>query len=424
VAATQAAPPPIAPLAMPVASVALTQDALLPRTPLADFAGQTVPSVGRYNDHGIALGSIGSDIFPAEATDEYWMITDRGPNGKLKVAKHVKHRTMPAPEFNPTIVRAKLAGGGIAIQQAIPITTTAGQPVTGLPNTAGHDEPMYDLGGLRQIPMRSSGLDTEGLVHAPNGDFWVSEEYGPSILHLSPTGTVLARFMPEGTVLPDPGYPVFATLPAILAKRQDNRGFESLAMTPDGGTLYASMQSPLGVPSAAAAAGSRAARLFAFSPETGKATAEYVYPLENVNTFDRSQGGDQTEMSISGLAWYDENKLVVDERTDNVARLYLVDIDPSRNILGSPYDDPGHVPALEQTDVAAANPLAKTLFVDLAGKVPGLPHKIEGVAVRDPRTVVVSNDNDFGLPDRGGFGPGGRLIDTGAPSKVMVVNLS
>jgi hypothetical protein len=409
---------------LPAATAALTTDATLPRTPLADFGGRSLPSVARYDDHGIALGSIGSDIFPAsEAPDEYWMITDRGPNGKLKVAKHVKHRTMPAPDFNPTIVRVKLSGGAVDVQQAIPITTTAGQPVSGLPNLAGKDEPMYDISGLRRMPMRQSGIDSEGVVRAPSGDFWVSEEYGPSILHLSPTGTVLGRFVPQGVALPEAGYPVFDTLPGILATRQDNRGFESLAMSPDGRTLFASMQSPLGNPSDGAVIGSRNTRLFAFDPATGKPTAEYVYPMEAVTGFDRSLGGDQTEMSVSSVAWYGDNQLLVDERTDNVARLYLVTIDPAKNILGSPYDDPAHRPTLEQTALGAANPLNKTLFLDLTGKVPGMPKKIEGVAVRDPRTVVVSNDNDFGV-QKGPVFSGGRLRDSGAPSKVMVVNVS
>jgi hypothetical protein len=418
--ACPASPPP-APAATAAAGARLSvvTDANLPPTPLAQFAHRTAPADGASADHGIVLGGIGSDLYPAQAPDEYWMITDRGPNGKAN-----KQRTFPEPDFDPTILRVKVTGSTLAIQQSIPITTTDGRPVTGLPNVDPHDEPPYDLRGEKQLPLNPAGLDTEGMIRTPNGEFWISEEYAPSVVHLSPTGTVLARYVPEGTVLPDPGYPVFPTLPAILAKRKINRGFESMAISPDGGTVYAALQSPLSVPDESIGDGSRAVRLLAVSTQTGKATAEYVYPLEPVVSFDPGASGDPAEMKVSAMAWYGPDKLVVEERTDNVAKLYLVGIDPTRNILGGPFDDVAHSPSLEQTDLAAANPLAKTLLVDLTATVTGLPKKIEGVAVRDPKTIAVANDNDFGIGGKPNFGADDRLCDSGAPNSLLVLHLN
>ncbi|MBA2324254.1 MAG: esterase-like activity of phytase family protein [Pseudonocardiales bacterium] len=410
-------------VAAPGAPITVVSDATLPRIPLADFQHRALPADGALDDHGIVLGGIGSDIYPAQAPDEYWMVTDRGPNGKAKTSGG-KVRTFPVPGFDPSILRVKVAGNRLDVQQTIPITTTAGRPVTGLSNSAT-DEPPYDLRGQQPLPLNPAGLDTEGMVRAPNGDFWLSEEYSPSIVHVSPTGTVLARYVPQGTALPDPGYPVFATLPAILAKRKLNRGLESMAISPDGGTLYTTLQSPLAWPDEGAGDVSLALRLFAVNAQTGQAGAEYVYPLEEARTFDPATRGDQAEMKVSALAWYGPGQLLVEERTDDVAKLYVARIDPARNILGGPFDDVAHSPSLEQAGPTAVTALTKTPLVDLTGLVSGLPKKIEGIAVRDQKTIAIANDNDFAMPTKGvSFGPDDRLCDSGDASRLLVLHLN
>jgi Esterase-like activity of phytase len=445
-AASPAAAPPTAPAAAPAPAPApavpdastrppipagpgqpapqVTTDATLPRTPLAQFSNGLLPgTVGA--DQGIALGGTGSDIYPADAPDQYWMITDRGPNGQIKVDGD-KRRTFPVPGFDPTILRVSVVGKALHIDQAIPIRTAGGHPVTGLSNSESRDEPPYDWTAEKRLGVNPSGLDTEGLVRAANGEFWVSEEYSPSILRISPTGTVLARYVPAGLALPGADYPVQATLPAILSHRQINRGFESLAMNPDGHTLYAALQSPLALPDDDAGGRSRTVRLIAFDTATGKASAEYVYPLADVAGFDPGADGDQSEMKISSLAWFGPDTLLVDERTDDVAKLYLVKLSGATNVLGGPFDDPRHSPPLEQAVLGASSitPLAKTMLLDLTAKVPGLPKKIEGIAVRDQHTIAVANDNDFGMTDgKKALGKDGRLRDSGIPSRLLVLHL-
>jgi len=422
-----AAAPDSSPAAAPTAPAewakpTVVSDATLPRTPLAQFSnGLLAGSVG--DDHGIALGGTGSDIYPAQAPDEYWVVTDRGPNGQVKVDGD-KRRTFPVPGFDPVILRVKVDGSTLRVQQAIPLTTTAGRPITGLSDMAGRDETPYDWTAAQQLPVNPSGVDSEGLVRAGNGEFWVSEEYSPSILRISPTGKVLARYVPQGLALPGADYPVNPTLPAILGKRQINRGFESLAMSPDGHTLYTMLQSPLALPNPDAGEKSRAVRLIAFDTATGKATAEYVYSLEKVTGFDPGADGDESDMKISALAWYGPDELLVDERTDDVAKLYVAKLTGATNVLGGPFDDPAHSPPLEQADLRAASvtPLAKTLLVDLTASVPNLPKKIEGIAVRDDHTIAVANDNDFGMTEgKHAFGSGGRVQDSGAQSQVLVL---
>jgi hypothetical protein len=402
-------------------------DAALPRIPLAQFAASLPGRVGGElgDDHGIALGGIGSDLYPATSPDEYWMITDRGPNGQVKVDGE-KRRTFPVPGFDPTILRVRVDGAAPRIEQAIPIVTRSGRPVTGLPNTAGRDETPYDLTGRQELADNPSGLDTEGLVRTGNGEFWASEEYSPSLLRISPTGTVLARYVPEGLALPAADYPVYPLLPAILANRTTNRGFESLAISPDGRMLYAALQSPLELPDADAGGRSRALRLLAVDTVSGRPTAEYVYRLDDVTRFDPDADGDQSEMKVSGLAWYGPDQLLVDERTDAVTKLYVARLSGATNVLGGPFDDRTHSPPLETATLSAVSvtPLAKTLLVDLTASVPDAPKKVEGIAVRDQHTIAVANDNDFGMTDGSeAFGPDGRLRDSGARSRLLVLRL-
>ena len=314
-------------------------------------------------------------------------------------------------------------GAPLTILQGAPGTTTDGRPVTGLPNDAQRDETPYDWTADTALPTDPSGLDTEGMVRTPSGDFWLAEEYAPSILHVSATGTVLGRFVPRGLTLPGAGYPVTDSLPAVFADRQRNRGFESLALSPDGKTLYTAVQSPLADPGQDTAQTSRTVRVLAVDTATGRPTAQYVYPLEDVAGFDPGAKGDESEMKISAMAWSGDG-LVVDERTDDVTRLYTASLSGATNILGGPLDDPAHTPSLEQGVPAGVRPLAKKLLLDLTAAVPDAPTKIEGVAVRDPSTVAVANDDDFGMRDGpDAFDASGRQNATGVPSRLLVLHL-
>ena len=121
----------------------------------------------------------------------------------------------------------------------------------GLSNLDVKDEPPYDYQAETQLPYNVNGLDTEGLVRLKNGDFWVAEEYSPSILKVDPSGKVVKRFVPQGLELPGADYPIVEALPAVYGKRKINRGFEGLALSPDEKTLFLVLQSPLLNPDAA-----------------------------------------------------------------------------------------------------------------------------------------------------------------------------
>lgn len=153
------------------------------------------------NDHKLTLGAVGSDLWhsPGDSPDHFWMITDRGPAGEVRV-KDKSRRTFPVPEFTPTLLYVATTGDKIDVVRAVPIVDASGRPVTGLPNLKGYSEKPYTFDGQAKLELNPNGLDPEGFVRTQSGDFWVVEEYGPSIVHLDGNGVVLKRYVPQGWI--------------------------------------------------------------------------------------------------------------------------------------------------------------------------------------------------------------------------------
>jgi hypothetical protein len=389
---------------------------VLPDTPLAsveDFI---------KNDRHILLGSIGSDLWhrPGDPPNQFWMMTDRGPNGEVEVGKE-RRRTFPVPEFSPVILHVEVGSDKIKILRTIPLVDSASKPVGGLSNIEGVDETPYDHQGRNRIACDPNGLDTEGLVRTSRGDFWLAEEYSPSLVHCDPDGKILKRYVPAGLRLEEAMYPVAACLPTILARRKENRGFEGLTLSRDGKTLYAVMQSPLSHPDNRTGAASRNVRLLAFDIAQERPVAEYVYRLEPCKAF-VPYARKPSDIKVSGLAMLNGAAMLVLERTDEVARLYKIDLSEATCILDGKWDETSTSPSLESlNDLSAAGvtALTKSLVVDLS-RLPNMPGKIEGVAVIDARTIAVANDNDF---DLGQFDSAGDNRGPGAKSVICVVRL-
>ncbi|MGW3346055.1 esterase-like activity of phytase family protein [Nonomuraea rubra] len=397
--------------AVPEERPVVVKDVRIPPVPLGDLQRSIT------DDRGILLGGVGSGLFPAARRGDYWMVTDRGPAWQV-TAGTGERRTFPIPELSPAIVQVATRFG-VEIKKYLPLTGASGEPVTGLSNLPGRDEPPYTWDGRRALPYDPGGVDPEDVVRTSRGEFWLADEYGPSLLHVSGQGRVLARHVPKGLDLPGAGYPVKRTLPAILASRVRNRGFEGLAI--GGGTLYLAMQSPLANPDARTAASSRLGRLLTFDLRAQRVTGEYAYRFEDVRHFDPAANGDQSEMKISGLAHVSGRRLLVAERTDRVARIYRIDLAGAANLLGGRYDDPATTPSLEASALPPAVRLpAKSLVADLSAVAPTLPGKVEGLALLDRRTLAVANDNDFGVA---GFGADGRVVSSGVPSRIVTIRL-
>lgn len=106
---------------------------------------------------------------------------------------------------------------------------------------------------------RRISIDSEGLVLAHDGSFYVSDEYGPYIYHFSRKGKLLQAIAPPDAYLPrrNGSLSFNANTPPIYAPEQEpipedtesgrnnNQGLEGLTVSADGKTLYALMQSAL-----------------------------------------------------------------------------------------------------------------------------------------------------------------------------------
>jgi len=395
-----------------------------PDIPVKTFQNNLLPG-SVSNDHHIFLGAVGSDLWhsSSDAPGEFWMISDRGPNGQVKVDGK-NRRTFWVPEFNPIILKVKTESNTIQILEKFPIVGQSGKPVTGMPNIEGYDETPYDYTGQKIFPYNVNGLDTEGLVRTASGDFWTAEEYSPSLLHLDRTGKVLKRYTPQGLKLSGTDYPVAAVLPAIYTKRKINRGFEGLALSGDQKTLYAVLQSPLSNPNKKIGDESRNTRLIVFDIPSDKVTAEYVYRFEPAKEFENNPKTPPDEMKLSGVAFLNPTTLLVLERTDLVARLYSVDLSKATNILGSKWDDMKTDPSLEALEnpaTADVRVLPKTLVIDLK-QLAEIPDKIEGVAVINRNTIAVSNDNDFDS-EESKYDSDGNNIGKNKKTKILIISL-
>jgi 3-phytase len=289
------------------------------------------------------------------------------------------------------------------VLEQVPLRKKDGGKVTGLPNKvaksggSGTDENPVNAEGksLRPDPY---GLDTESLVIAADGSVWMGEEYRPSIIHFSRDGRMIDRFVPQNSGGKKKGAFGVEALPEIYSSRRLNRGFEALAMKE--GRLYAFPQSPL-EPAASdanqARTKSRAVRVLQFDPQTQKATGEFVYLLD--------EQGDDRKLG-DAIALPDGDFLVLEQTSDPSPnadkKLYRVSFDRATNLLAK-NDSKRPVETLTAQEMQAAGVEAaqKTLVVDLV-HMPGLEHyvfkgKLEGLAVIDPDTIAVVNDNDFGM---------------------------
>ncbi len=408
-------------------------------TALAPFHNALFPYAADQivDDHGVRLGSIGSDIFRSsgDSPNEFWTVTDRGPNG------NPGRRTFLTPKFNPFIAYVRVQGTSIQILRAIPILDASGLPVSGLSNVSGFDETPWNFNNtVQDVPFNPNGLDTEGLVRTSNGDFWLVDEYSPSLVHVDATGRIVDRFVPVDSLLAStlattPNYRVKKTLPKILNARRQNRGFEGIALTPDQSTLFIAMQSPLEYPTRTLGRASRNVRILRFDIVSEQVTGEFVYQMDEVCSFLRQPVGCAVapgEMKLSGLVALSASSFIVDERTDAVAKVYRVDVTGATNILRSVWDDVATTPtdstrALETLADPASQGVAllrKSLVIDLS-TLPGMPDKIEGMALAQGDVLVVANDNDFGLVDEATFNARGRLSnDTGVKSKLLFIQLA
>lgn len=387
---------------------------------LYDHADDPILKLGRVAYPGgktldLSVG-IGSAAFrrAGDPAGIVYTLSDRGPNftcddvpamtglSAESLCKGVKGRLYPVPAYTPSIYGLRLkADGTFAAFDVIALKDKDGIPIDGLLNpltVAKTEAPLDGFGNA--LPYSANAIDAEGLVRLADGSWWIGEENGPSIVHVAADGRIQERIVPAGSEkdFAAANYKVTGGLPAILAKRQTNRGIESMAMSPDEAFLYFMVQNPLANPDAKAYAQARNTRLFKYDRRARRVVGEYVYELDDPQSFRLDPSKKQSDPRISEVMALGTDRLLVLERTEKTTKLHEVTLTGATNILGGKWDDVATAPSLEQTAVAAAGiaPVAKTLRFDSADH-PEVPAKLEGLALLPGGALFMINDDDFGI---------------------------
>ena len=381
----------------------LVSTAVLPDIALAAASNSAI-SNSVTNDQGVLLGGIGSDLYhmPGDAADIFYVVTDRGPNNDTVQPDKSSGTGFVVPTFSPLILKVKLSGTSVQVLETIAIKTKTGAGATGLPNVKGYDAVPTDVKGITADSLYNlSGVDAEGLVKTANGDFWIVDEYAPSLAQLSSTGVIKTRYVPAGWKGNPTTFKAVKSIPEIYLKRKANRGFEALALTPDGKTLFVGLQSPLLNPTKAVGDTSLATRILRFDISSKRFTGEFVFGFEKVSVVD-AKATKNSDLKLSAMVALDANTLLVQERTDNSYLLSTITIDDKADILGSKWDLSETTPSLEtytgagtNAEIEALIAASKKTIVFNSTSIPSMPGKIEGVAVLDANHIVVVNDNDF-----------------------------
>lgn len=444
------------------AGIAIAAEITAPTT--AVLPADAIP-IGASMDRSWYLGGF-SDLTPrGDDADEFWSITDRGPNldgGVGGVPCAVGTKVYPLPAFAPEIVQLDVKKNGVLqVKKRIPLKFPTGPAVGTSVRPVPKNEASVDP---TCAPLGTSprGIDSEGLVVDPRDDsFWIADEYLPSILRVSRKGTVLSRIVPAGTesTVSASGVSIAAAFPATVGTNfRPNRGFEGIAISRDGRTLYTALQSPMDyrptgtAPSGPSPRNSLALRVFRLdisSPSSPTVTGQWVYPL------DKGAGNGPLADKVSALIWMGPDLIAVEERDDPAndpndnpqntvnTRVYIANLAavppiPAQSVWNGETGVATGGKSLEQwyvpgagagapADLPAATP--KCLYADVAALLrdagitdPNDPSatkragngKIEGVALvqgddderrgRDDDTedddkalLAVLNDNDFGL---------------------------
>jgi hypothetical protein len=403
--------------------------------------GSNVTSYDFKNQPKLGTTSKGQDIFlggfsglffqgiAANGNLKFVTNTDRGPNGEPTGA----NRPFLLPNFQPEIVSFELnqATGDINITKRTGLFRADGTTkLTGLPNLqaaanglAYTDEIGIDLDG-KVLANDSFGADVEGIVVAPNGDYWLVDEYRPAIYRFDVNGKLLDRFIPKGTAIApviDQPAGTFGTevLPEVYAQRRSNRGFEAIAL--EGTKLYAFMQSPIDSPDDAndtASKASRTVRILEFDTVSKTVTGEYLYLLDSIT----GSGNAKTD-KIGDAVALGNGKFAVVERDDLATSasnklIYQIDLAAATNI-----NNPANftLPAgktIEQLTpaeltTARITTVNKSLIANAAQSGYTGVEKLEGLALVAPNTLALINDNDFNV-----------AAGSNVPSKLGLLKLS
>lgn len=349
------------------------------------------------------LGGLGSAIDYTGRGDTFVMLPDRGPgDGGSAYKCRVQVVEIPIPR--------SIAPGAPTIHVEPRLIAThllTGEDGSNLVGNSG----AYSIA----TPQATRRYDPEGLRVLTDGTLLISEEYGPRVDRFNASGKRIAALtIPALFVVATPdGSPENELPPRNATGRQPNRGFEGLAVSPDGTHALAVPQSPLIQDHALDEGGERAGRnirLLELPLAEDRRGRQLVYHLESAN------------YGLSEALFLADGALLVIERDgkkgaeSRFKRIHRVDLTNATDVASVDSLPENKLP----TEIHAVD---KSLLIDLLDpefRLAGdeFPEKIEGLALgpvlADGRaTLIVTIDNDFKSTQPSDFWvfalpPGGR----------------
>ncbi|MBP3946367.1 esterase-like activity of phytase family protein [Psychrobacter sp. K31L] len=368
--------------------------------------------------------------------NQFYVLTDRGPNADFDGIAG-KGKQFLVPNYTPSIGLFELHDAGKIIKiKEIVLRDSNGNPISGLPNPkalGGTNEVPYDIDGQPMTvnpnlpfdavsnPIKTdiNGLDPEGLAALTDGSFWISDEYGPHLVHYDADGLEIERINPfasdeRNNVMID-GKPVL--LPMEFTKRRTNRGMEALTITPNQTTLVGIIESSMDNPDKSGR-GSSVTRVITINLKSGQ-IAQYLYRL------------DVAEHVVSGLVALSDHEFYLIEHDrklplqDESEKKYIYKINLSQATDIETISTANQLKAIKQDEhvgltvegktleqlIAADEdnwqvleninimPVKKTLVVDVLATL-DYPHdKLEGLWLRQDGSLGLLNDDDFSITD-------------------------
>jgi hypothetical protein len=385
-------------------------------TILQDYQNNYSAPIGTYQ--GINFREAGfSGLYPIPNTNgkEFWTISDRGvnidaANANTASCRPTYDKIFPFPSYVPKIHRIRVNGDSIQILETITMKRPNAQGASGVLNPAGFGSTSAELVSTDTVQNCASfnsktsakdiwGIDSEGILVDKDGNFWICEEGGPTIWKLSPNGVVLKRYTPYANL--SGAQPQDVLIDPVFGLRKNNRGFEGLAITPNG-KLYAFIQSPLLNPNTTTGEGTRIHRILEIDPSTS-VMRMLVYVNDGIIG---ASGANQIRLrdwKLGDAAAINDSTFLVLEAalrgTTDIKRMYLININQATAVTSGLYNGQTLEALVDETGLTANNikPVTKTLFMDLlANGWPAALDKAEGLAILNDSTIAIVNDNDFG----------------------------
>jgi hypothetical protein len=325
-----------------------------------------------------------SDMYYDPSLKQWWGLSDRGPGGGvLNYETRVQRFTVD--------VAPNGAISNFQIAETVKFTSS-GQAMNGLaPNPAG------TLG---------RSFDPEGFVINPrNGNFLVSDEYGPTVNEFNRSGQLIRSFTTPSNLVPRAGADVNynATPPTLTAGREGNRGMEGLTISPDGKFAYGMLQNGTIQDGWTSSARGKYTRIIKYDTETGQAVAQYAYELES-----SGQG-----RGISAIVALGNDRFLVLERNNRGVGVGATLAAADKNVfeidLSTAVDVSNTTLPATGAFAGAVTKVAKVMDLDantLAALGNRSPEKWEGLAVgpmlgNGSYLLLAGTDNDYSVTQSG-----------------------